>query len=304
MATPRQANLEVPNAALRQPRRLDGAALDLQPLTNAQAGEVLGFLAAQTIDNVVMSGLISDNGVESPLNRGAFYAARNQRGELQGVALIGHAMLIEARSEEVLAAFAGLAQSTARAHLLAGRQEKMECFWSYYGQGGQRPRRICRELLFEQRLPVLALKPVPELRAATLEDLPQLMRVNALMAEEESGVNPLEVDPEGFRARLERRIEQGRVRVWTRGATLMFKLDVMAQASGVVYVEGVYVHPSERGRGYGARCLSQLGQQFLQRGQSVCALVNEQNKEAQVFFFKAGYKLRDCYDTIFLQPEN
>jgi GNAT superfamily N-acetyltransferase len=304
MSTSRQAKLEEPNAAMARTPRLASAALGIQPLTNAQASEALGFLTAQTIDNIVMSGLIHDNGVESPLNRGTFYAARNQRGELEGVALIGHAVLIEARTEEALAAFARLAQSSPHAHLLAGRQEKIDGFWNYYGQGGQMPRRICRELLFEQRLPVVALKPVPELRQATLEDLPQIVPVNALMAEEESGVNPLQADAEGFRSRLRRRIEQGRVWVWTRGARLIFKLDVMAEASGVVYVEGVFVHPSERGRGYGSRCLSQLGREFLQQSQSVCLLVNEQNKQAQVCFFKVGYKLRDCYDTIFLQPED
>lgn len=279
------------------------ALLDIQPLTNAHAREVLGFLAKPTIDSIYMTGLIQDNGVESPFNRGTFYAARDTDGQLEGVALIGHATLIEARTEEALSAFARLARAHPHAHVIVGRQEKIESFWSYYGKGGQRPRQICRELLFEQRLPTLALEPVPELRRATLEDLPQIIPVNALMAEEESSVNPLEVDAEGFRTRLRRRVEQGRVWVWTRGPRLIFKVDVMTEAPGVVYLEGVFVHPLERGRGYGARCLSQLGRQFLARERAICLLVNERNKDAQVFFFKIGYKLRGCYDTIFLQPE-
>lgn len=302
MATPRQVKLtETNTGAACMPAR--ASLLNIQPLTNAHAREALGFLATQSIDSIYMTGLIQDNGVESQFNRGTFYAARDTDGRLEGVALIGHATLIEARTEEALSAFARLARANPHAHVIVGQQEKIESFWSYYGKGGQRPRQICRELLFEQRQPTLALEPIPELRRATLEDLPQIIPVNALMAEEESSVNPLEVDAEGFRTRLRRRVEQGRVWVWTRGPRLIFKVDVMTEAPGVVYLEGVFVHPLERGRGYGARCLSQLGRQFLARERAICLLVNERNKDAQVFFFKIGYKLRGCYDTIFLQPE-
>lgn len=303
MAIPRQMLFTEPNTATVKSPVVDGS-LDLQPLTDAQQSEALDFLATRTVDNIFMIGLIRDNGVEHPLNRGTFYAARNSQGHIEGVALIGHATLVEARTEEALAAFARLAKMNSRAHVIVGEQEKIEGFWNYYGEGGQQPRVVCRELLFEQRLPILALAPVPELRQATLEDLPLIVPVNALMAEEESGINPLDVDAIGFRARLGRRIEQGRVWVWTRDEQLLFKVDVMAEAPGVIYLEGVYVHPLERGRGYGARCLSQLGRQFLDSDSVVCLLVNEHNKDAQVFFFKAGYKLRGCYDTIFLRQEN
>jgi hypothetical protein len=299
--------LTEPNEALAQTTTAAAAAarlLDLQPLTNAHEAEALSFLAPSTVDNIFMAGLIRDNGVESQFNRGTFYAARDASGQLEGIALIGHATLVEARTNAALAAFARLAKMNPQAHVIVGRQEKIESFWDYYEQGGQQPRQICRELLFEQRDSAPALAPVPELRAATIEDMPQIVPVNALLAEEESGVNPLEVDAEGFRARLQRRIEQGRVFVWTRGPRLIFKVDVMAEAEGVIYLEGVFVHPLERGRGYGSRCLSQLGRQFLARHGRVCLLVNERNKDAQVFFFKVGYKLTGCYDTIFLQPEN
>jgi predicted GNAT family acetyltransferase len=84
---------------------------------------------------------------------------------------------------------------------------------------------------------------------------------------------------------------------------LIFKVDIMSKTPDVIYLEGVHVHTEERGKGYGLRCMTQLGRQLLSRAGSVCLLVNERNKEAQSFFFKAGYKLRDCYDTIFLQSQ-
>jgi hypothetical protein len=276
---------------------------NIQLLTDAHFDEVLAFLAvSRSADTIFMSGLVRDNGVVSDFNRGAFYGCRDAQGLLEGVALIGHATLVEAHTEGALAAFARLARQ-ARAHVIVGEQGKVEQFWAHYELGGQQPLRVCREFFLEQRCPVETLRTEPvTLRPATTDDLETLVAINAEMACDESGINPLEVDPEGFRARLVRRIEAGRVWVWSEGGRLLFKVDVMAEVPGCMYLEGVYVHPEERGRGYGQRAMSQLGRLLLARTESLCLLVNEQNVDAQSFFFKAGYKLRACYDTIFLQP--
>ena len=275
--------------------------LSVQPLTGGGEGEVLAFLAERPLHTVVMAGHIRDNGLTSPLNRGAFHAARDGSGRLEGVALIGHATLVEARSEAALAAFARLAQGSPRAHLMMGEQEKIERFWRYYASVGQRPRRVCRELLMELRWPVEALEPVAGLRPATPAELEPVMRVQAEMAEAESGVNPLDADPAGFRLRCARRIAQGRVWVWAEGANLIFKADVISDTPEVVYLEGIHVHERLRGLGYGARCVSQLSRTLLARTQSLCVLVNERSQRARAFFERAGYKIRDYYDTVFLE---
>jgi predicted GNAT family acetyltransferase len=276
---------------------------DVQPLTDAHYGEVLAFLAARSVDTIFMSGLVRDNGIVSDFNRGTFYGCRDAEGRLEGVALVGHATLVETRSDDALAAFARLAKE-AQAHVIVGDQDKIEHFWTHYEQGGQEPSRICRELFLEQHWPVEALTEAAALRLATTDDLEKLVAINARMACDESGTNPLEHDAEGFRARLVRRIELGRVWVWTaEDGRMLFKVDIMAEVPGCIYLEGVYVDPDERRRGYGRRAISQLGRLLLARTETLCLLVNEQNKDAQVFFFKAGYKLRACYDTIFLQPK-
>ena len=273
----------------------------VQLLAEAHREEVLAFLTSRSIDTIFMRGLILDNGMQSEFNRGLMYGCRNAAGQLEGVALIGHAMVIEARTEGAYAAFARLARD-ARAHFILGDQEKIEEFWKHYGRGGQEPLRICRELMLELRWPVGTLTEATALRPATAADLDALVAVNARMACDESGINPLEVDPAGFRERLMRRIELGRVWVWTEGERLIFKADVIADVPGCIYLEGIYVHPEERRKSYGLRAMSQLARILLARTETLCLLVNEQNKDAQVFFFKAGYKLRACYDTIFLQP--
>ena len=82
-------------------------------LIEENKAEVLRFLAERPLHNVVMSGFVRDNGIESWLNRGTFYGCRDDLGNLEGVALIGHAMFIDARSGEALGVFARLAQTDA-----------------------------------------------------------------------------------------------------------------------------------------------------------------------------------------------
>lgn len=272
-----------------------------QPLNNEHEQEALAFLAARPLHTVFLRGLIHDNGLVSALNRGDFYGCRDAEGRLEGVALIGHAMLIEAHTQAALQAFAAIAQNCQRAHVIMGEMEKIQTFWSYYAEGGQALRLACRELLFEQRWPVEVRKEVRGLRRATLRDLEMVMPVHAEMAHDESGVNPMEKDANGFRLRCARRIEQGRVWVLIENGRLIFKADIVSDTPDVVYLEGIYVAPEERGNGIGYRCLSQLTRNLLARTKSVSLLVNEQNETASAFYQKVGFKLRAHYDTIFLQ---
>jgi predicted GNAT family acetyltransferase len=123
------------------------------------------------------------------------------------------------------------------------------------------------------------------------------------MAYEESGVDPMEVDPEGFLARCARRIEKGRVWALVEGGRLIFKADIQADTQDVIYLEGVWVNPAERGGGVGRRCLSRLCESLLTRTKAICVLVNEENEKAHTFYRMCNFKARGVYDTIFLRRQ-
>ena len=277
------------------------AEVSIEQLTSTHEAEVLDFLSRRPIHTVAMVGFISDNGLVSPLNRGTFYGCRNRRGEIEGVALIGHATLMETTTDRALQAFAEIAQQTTNTHMIMGEQERINEFWNHYAEGGQAMRLACRELLFELHWPIAVHEQVPGLRLTTVDDLQLVMPVQAQMACDESGVNPLEKDPEGFRQRCTRRIEMGRTWILVQNNTLLFKADVISDTPEVIYLEGVWVNPDERGKGYGLRCMSQLAQTLLSRSESLCLLVNEKNTAAQLFYKRAGYKVRSVYDTIFVE---
>lgn len=278
----------------------DHRMVQVAKLNASQESEVLNFLAQRPIHTVGMVGLIRDNGLVSSFNRGTFYGCRNSQGQIEGIALIGHATLMETTSDRALQAFAETAQTCTTTHMIMGEKETINEFWSHYAEAGQQMRRACRELLFELKWPVEVRAEVPGLRLATPADLELIMPVQAQMAFDESGVNPMERDPEGFRQRCARRIEQGRTWVWIEASKLMFKAEVVADTAAVIYLEGIWTNSEQRAQGYGLRCMSQLSRLLLSRTQSLSVLVNDTNTTAHTFYQKAGYKLCGVYDTVFL----
>jgi predicted GNAT family acetyltransferase len=273
-------------------------------LRESDRDEVLSFLAARPRHTVHLEGLIRDNGFDAALNRGTFYACRDAAGALEGVALVGHATLVEARTARALRAFALVAQGCPASHVIVGEQRMIEQFWRHYSEGGRAARVACREMVFEKTWPAEVREHVASLRLATPDDLDLVVPVHAQMAFEESGVNPLERDAAGFRRRCERRIRQGRVWVAVESGRLLFKADVAVDTPSALCLEGVYVAPEVRGNGFGLHCLTQTCRSLLQRGGSVVLLVDEKNRRAVRLYERAGFKLRDFYHTIFLQQED
>lgn len=275
--------------------------VSLIELTEDDRNEVLSFLSERPIHTVCLVGFIRDNGLVSEHNRGTFYGCRNSEGRLEGVALIGHATLIEARTPRAMQEFSLVAQGFQNTHMILGETDQVKQFWNYYADEGQDMRLACREMLFEVRQAMQLREAVNGLRRATLNDLDQIAPVQAGMAESESGVNPLETDPEGFPARCARRIEMGRVWILEENGTLIFKADVQADTPDVIYLEGVWVNPAERSKGFGRKCMRQLCQDLLSRTKSVCVLVNEENQRALTFYRMCNFKVRGVYDSIFLR---
>lgn len=263
--------------------------------------EVLDFLTMRPVHTVVMTSLIHDNGLENSLNRGKFYGYKNAQGTLEGVALIGHTTLVEARSENALNALALAARaSEVPLHLIMSDGDAAESFWRILGNGLEAPRLTCTELLFEISYPF----PVPScdraIRQATLDELDQIAAAQAQIAFQECGVDPLGKDREGFLKRVSRRIEQGRIFVVVEDGKLIFKADIIAETEEVIYLEGIYVAPEHRGQGVGSACLAKLSMDLLSRVQHISLLSNISFAESHRAYQKAGYKKTGSCVTVFV----
>ena len=263
--------------------------------------EVLAFLNKRPVHTVVMASFIADNGIEGSLNRGKFYGYRGTDGALEGVALIGHSTLVEARTENALTALAVTARSAETPiHLIMSSGDAAQSFWNRYTNGLTEPRLTCTELLFELNFPFQVQKCEWNVRLAKPEELMQVAEAQAEVAEIECGVNPIVKDREGFLKRVMRRIEQGRVFVAFDGDKLVFKADIIAETDNVIYLEGIYTGHEYRGRSIGSKCLADLSLQLVSRVENICMLSNADFTYAHKSFAKAGYKQSDQCTTLFV----
>ena len=272
----------------------------VRELLNSDREEALAFLAIRPVHTVVMTSFINDNGVESELNRGRFFGYRNDTGMLEGVALIGHTTLVEARSEQALEALAIVARSSETPiHLVMSGGDDAERFWYYFGQGIRAPRLVCTEDLFEARFPFAVQRCEWDIKQADMSQLMPIAEAQAEIAFIECGIDPMLQDREGFLERVARRIEQGRIFSVYENGKLLFKADIIAETDQTIYLEGIYVHPDERGKGLGSKCLAALTVELLDRVEHICLLSNVEFQSAHTAYEKAGYGRTDQCVSIF-----
>lgn len=273
--------------------------LSVGPLAQSDGPEVLAFLSERPVDNVIMSGFIRDNGIVSPRHRGRFFGCRDSSGALEGVALLGRGVALDTRSEAAVEAFASLARESHEPRLLMGEDARVQSFWRHYARPGATPRKLREVTILEQRRPFEGCEEVRDLRPARPDELDAVAALHARMVLEETGEDPLAADAEGFRSRCLRRIERQRTWILPDGDHIIYKADVVAVTPEVAYLEGVYVNPLDRRRGYGSRCLAQMGRQLLQHAASVCLFVDETNPHARDFYLSLAYLPASRYHILY-----
>ncbi len=273
----------------------------LSLLTENDRVEVLAFLAVRPVHTVVMTSFIVDNGIESDLNRGKYFGFRGTDGKLEGVALIGHSTLVEARTDEALRALAVCARkSETPIHLVMSSGEAANDFWQEMTDGLKQPRLTCTEALFDVSFPFPVRKADREVKNADMSHLIEVAEAQAEVAFIECGVDPMAKDREGFLKRVARRIEKNRVFVVTDGDELVFKADIIAETAECIYLEGIYVGEKYRGMGIGSACLSNLTVDLLGRTSNICMLSNVDFEAAHKSYAKAGFKKTDECKTLFV----
>lgn len=273
----------------------------ISEVTIENTAEVLGFLNERPVHTVILTSFIKDNGIVSEFNRGKFYGYRNTAGMLEGVALVGHTTLVEARSDESLKALAFAARNTKTPiHLIMSSGDSAVEFWDYVSGGANPPRLTCTEELFEISFPFAVQQNELKLRNADMSHLLQVAEAQAEVAFLESGVDPMAKDRDGFLKRVARRIEQNRVFVVFDDGKLIFKADIIAETDHTAYLEGIYVHADFRGMGIGPKCLASLSLDLLNRVENVCLLSNVDFTDAHRSFLKAGFRNTNQCATLFV----
>jgi predicted GNAT family acetyltransferase len=176
----------------------------------------------------------------------------------------------------------------------------MEVMLRHFVRGNRKPRLLYHDLLYEFNGTTGLVHGIEGLRAATRENLEQVVAAHAQMVLAETGVNPLEEDADGFRERCGRRIDQNKVWVLIRNGEVIFKADIVAETAAAFYLEGVWVNPAERRKGYGTLCFEELSANLLAQKKSLCAFVDNFDERAKRFYSRSGARSHGLFLKIYL----
>jgi predicted GNAT family acetyltransferase len=269
-------------------------------LDESDFAQVVDFLAMDPVRNVHLHSLVVDNGLESPANRGIFYGYFAD-GELTGIALLGHNILVSG-DDQARKKFADVAVTIgAKGHLVFGPADEVEEIWERLSEGGRQTQVVHDQHWCVCEKPQLPLKRL-QMRRAGPDEIDAVATAQAEMITEECGIDPRIADPEGFHARVTKRVNKGRVWCRVEEEKVVFKADLISVSPDAVYVEGVWTHPDFRGRGLAKSCLTELCYRLLRQYTYVCLFVEPGDEVAKHIYESVGFVHTMNYRSHYLQP--
>jgi ribosomal protein S18 acetylase RimI-like enzyme len=157
------------------------------------------------------------------------------------------------------------------------------------------PAPALRELRDPQPLLVLDRAHVPPptdtgVRRGTADDLERLTVAAADMHREEMGVDPLAIDPAGWRTRMGTLIQRGWSWVWTEGDEVVFKAELSAWTPDAAQIQGVWTAPHRRNSGIGTAAMAAVTRAVLDDVPHCTLYVNHYNVPARRVYDRLGFE--------------
>lgn len=262
-------------------RVLDGRDLD----------EVLALLDRDPVADVFVASRVQQAGLaESRL--GAQLWGYGERGRLEALCYSGANLVPVQAGPEAVRTFADRARRQGRrCSSLVGDAESVLALWRLLEPhwGRAREVRASQPLLALAAAPAVA--PDPDVRRVRPDELEVLLPACVAMFTEEIGLSPTAGDGGAlYRARVQELIAQGRAYARIEGGAVLFKAEIGAATSRVCQVQGVWVHPSLRGRGLseaGTAAVVELARREI--APVVSLYVNDYNQPARRAYARVGF---------------
>jgi ribosomal protein S18 acetylase RimI-like enzyme len=217
------------------------------------------------------------------------------------VALIGRHTLFEASSDQALFALADEARRHTDIRMVFGEADRLPDFWYRFSTGARSRTDSRSEFLFERRSVAGMIDPDLTVGLAGAAHLERVAEAHARMVQDETGIDPLAEDPQGFRERCRFRIESGKTWIaLSADGELLFKTEVVSRTSKAVYIEGVWLNPKYRGRNIAKKCLENLCHELLDGTNAVCGFVDGSDHRALSLYRRAGFEMAQRYRKIYV----
>jgi hypothetical protein len=264
-------------------------------LAPADLADVFAFLDRDPVLNVYLMALVLRDALAAPRDE---YWGMRRDGALEGLLHIGPQSGAVLPMGDDPAALRGLAEiardrlaSIPRRFQVIGPRDAVATIVRGLARAGLGPRLERAQVYMALRRGDLpAHDPVPELAPARAEDAPLVHESGAELRREELDEDPRQVDPEGYRRRVEEECRDGHTWVWRDGDGLKFRASVSALTGEAAQVSGVYTPPAWRRRGVARRALGELCARLLDRSAAVCLFVNDFNQPALALYRRLGFR--------------
>ncbi len=219
---------------------------------------------------------------------------------LEGLCFVG-ANLVPLRGERpALRAFADRARRRGRGcSSLVGRAELVLPLWSELEQDWS----PAREVRADQPLMVLPTRATtradPAVRQVHPDELERYLPAAVAMFSEEVGIDPQLGDGgAGYRARVAEQIAGGRAFARFEDGEVVFKAEIGALSSRVGQIQGVWVHPDRRGRGFGSAGTAAVVDRLVAMGRVASLYVNAYNTPARAAYSRIGFTQIASFATV------
>lgn len=275
----------------------------VRELLAADLPSALALLAERPLQGVHLRSMLLDNGLSQASNRGRFFGYFAD-GELVGLALLGHATMLYARpaaEAEALAFFAQkMLDENITGNVVFGPRAQVEAFAAHLEAGGRQTKMVRDLAWYVCRKPRLAVQSL-QMQRANLTELETVATAQAEMFREQTGTDPREADPAGFRRRVAERIERQRTWIKVADETVVFKTELQSVTPEVVYLEGVWTRAEQREQGLAKQCLTELTHRLLRQHSSLCLAVEPEDESACRLYEQVGFVQTETYQARYLQ---
>lgn len=273
--------------------------LGAKQLGGRDASHVLRVLDADPVASCMVAARVEESGLDPRRIHGEMWS---RGGALESLCFSGANFVPLRGGLDDLRAFADRAcRSPRMCSSLVGRAELTLPLWRMLELDWGPP----REVRDEQPLLALGEAPLcrtdPLVRRVQMHELDQYLPAAIAMFIEEVGIDPRVNDGgRGYRRRVSNLIASGRA--WARfdGGEVVFKAEVGSVSSRVGQIQGVWVHPLYRGRGFGAAGTAAVAETVIAGGRTASLYVNSFNGAARAAYARIGFQQVATFATILL----
>ena len=263
----------------------------LRLLTDRDRDQALALCERDSVANVFVSSRIRAGGLD-PMRLGAQTWGYFESGHLLSLCYAGANLVPVEAVPAAVAAFAERARLTGRrCSSIAGPSGPVGDLWRRLAPFWERPREI------REQQPLLAMsdaplvEPDPLVRPVRGDEIGILLPASIAMFTEEVGVSPLGQDGGvAYRARVTELVAAGRSFARVEDGRVVFKADIGAVTPYACQVQGVWVPPDLRGRGYASHGMAAVVAIGLRSIAPVVSLyVNDFNAPARAAYARVGF---------------